>query len=129
FLPSLGGKDENGSSSFSGSHSITQKMKGVMVLHSIKVATAFQTVPADALSKEERIDADVPITSEDKATYEKTAQIVKQVEGLRPVYLGSLELSSMAEGLTSVLLNIGMHNHLKSPTIKFLPAINKTDDG
>lgn len=120
YLPSLEGKKENGSSS--SSKSITQQMKDATALHTIKVATAFQTVPAKTLLKEEKVEADVPITSDDKETYEQVANIVRQIEGLRPLYLGTLELADVAEGLTSVLLNVGSHNHLNSPTIRFFPS-------
>jgi NADPH-dependent F420 reductase len=121
FLPSLEGKNDNGNGS-SSSSSITQQLKETTGLHSIRIATAFQTVPADTLMREERFDADVPITSDTKETYETVANIVKQIEGLRPLYLGSLQISNVAEGLTSVLLNVGTHNHIKSPAIKFFPA-------
>jgi NADPH-dependent F420 reductase len=122
YFPSLEGR--NGSSPVS----ITKQMKDATALHTIKVATAFQTVPANTLLKEEKVEADVPITSDDKETYEQVANIVRQIEGLRPLYLGTLELADVAEGLTSVLLNVGAHNHINSPTIKFFPS-SSTKEG
>lgn len=121
YLPSI----ENGDRESESSSSITMKLKDATALHSIRVATAFQTVPAKALLNEERVEADVPITSEDKEIYEETANIVRKIEGLRPLYLGSPDIAAVAEGLTSVLLNVGTHNNLKDPVMKFTTAHNE----
>lgn len=126
YLPSLEGEKNGGNGS---ANSITEQMKDATALHTIKVATAFQTVPANTLLKEEKVEADVPVTSDDKETYEQVANIVRQIEGLRPLYLGTLELANVAEGLTSVLLNVGTHNHLSSPTIKFFPSSSSSSKG
>ncbi len=133
YLPSFSkeenGGEDGGNGAISSSTSITKQMKESLALHSISVGTAFQTVPANALynkkKEENSFEADVPVTSDDAQTYELIAGVVRQVKGLRPLYLGTLELSGVAEGLTSVLLNVGKHNHLPSPTIKFFPATPK----
>ena len=119
FLPAF---EKNGDGMKDGSKSITEQMKEETALHTIQLATAFQTVPAKVLYEEEKLEADVPITSDTKEVYEKTAQVVRQIEGLRPLYLGTLELSGVAEGMTSILLNVGTHNKLKNPTVKFVSA-------
>jgi 8-hydroxy-5-deazaflavin:NADPH oxidoreductase len=119
FLPMLGDQDNDDGSSSSVTNSIAKQIKRELVLKSIEVGDAFQTVPAEALSKEERIEGDVPVSCDNKETYEKIAKVINNIEGLRPVYLGSLEVSGMLEGMTSVLLNVGAHNHIKNATIKF----------
>ena len=88
------------------------------VLNSAKVAAAFQTVPAHILYKEKEISADVLVTADQLETFGKVASVIKDIEGLRPLYLGSLSLSSEIERLTSLLLNVGKRNKLKSPTLK-----------
>jgi 8-hydroxy-5-deazaflavin:NADPH oxidoreductase len=87
---------------------------------SVRVAAAFQTVPANILYREKEISADVPVAAESREVYEKVASIVSQIAGLRPLYLGSLRQAGEVERMTSFLLNIGKRNGLKSPTIKFL---------
>jgi predicted dinucleotide-binding enzyme len=63
------GKSSEGSSSASsGRHpgSIAKQIEEELVLDSIEVAAAFQTVPAKALMKEEeKLDADVPVACDD----------------------------------------------------------------
>jgi NADPH-dependent F420 reductase len=89
-----------------------------VVPSSVRVASAFQTIPAGVLYKEEKIDADVLVCCDEPSTYEKAARIVSSIDGLRPLYAGSLELSYEIEALTAVLLNIAAHDRLKSPTFK-----------
>ena len=89
-----------------------------IVPKSMHVATAFQTIPARVLYKEEKIDADVLVCCDEQSTYSRTAEIITSVEGLRALYAGTLDLSSEIEGLTAILLNISIHEHLKSPTFK-----------
>ncbi len=85
---------------------------------SVEVASAFQTVPASILYKEEKISADVLVSAESAQTYEKVAQLIASIEGLRPLYLGDLELAGELERLTALLLNVSIRNKLKSPTLK-----------
>jgi len=98
--------------------SFAQKISEI-VPQSVKVAAAFQTVPANVLYKEKDISADVLVSTDGVATYESVSALVRDIEGLRPLYLGSLRLSGEIERLTSLLLNVGRRNKLKSPTLKF----------
>jgi 8-hydroxy-5-deazaflavin:NADPH oxidoreductase len=90
-----------------------------LVPESVKIAAAFQTIPANVLYKEKEISADVPIAGESREVYDSVASIVSEIQGLRPLYLGSLRQAGEVERLTALLLNIGRKNGLKSPTIKF----------
>lgn len=98
--------------------SLAQRIKDLLP-ESVKVAVAFQTVPAGILYRERYISADVPIAAESAETYKIVAPFVSEIEGLRPLFLGSLVQSGEVERLTSLLLNLGMRNGLKSPTLKF----------
>jgi 8-hydroxy-5-deazaflavin:NADPH oxidoreductase len=104
----------NGSNGMSYAQKINEVVPG-----SVKVAAAFQTVPANILYREKEISADVPVVTNEPETYHKVASIVSEIDGLRPLYLGSLRLSGEVERLTALLLNIGKRNGLKSPTISF----------
>jgi 8-hydroxy-5-deazaflavin:NADPH oxidoreductase len=86
---------------------------------SVKVATAFQSVPAHILYEEREISSDVLVTCDELDTYQKVADIISRIQGLRPLYLGSLGLSGEVERLTALVLNIAIKNKLKSPTPKF----------
>lgn len=90
-----------------------------LVPKTVKVATAFQSVPAHILYEERQISSDVLVTCDEVETYQKVAEVISKIQGLRPLYLGSLNLSSEVERLTAIVLNIAVKNKLKSPTPKF----------
>jgi len=85
----------------------------------VKVAAAFQTVPANVMYKELSISADVPVAADSPDTYSSAASLISDIQGLRPLYVGSLKQANEVERLTALLLNIGKRNALKSPTTKF----------
>lgn len=97
--------------------SVAKQIK-LLLPPSVEVASAFQTVPASILYKEEKISADVLVSAESAQTYEKVAQLISSIDGLRPLYLGNLELAGELERLTALLLNVSIRNKLKSPTLK-----------
>ena len=90
-----------------------------LVPKSVKVATAFQSVPAHILYEERAISSDVLVTCDEVETYQKVAEVISKIQGLRPLYLGTLNLSGEVERLTALVLNIAIKNRLKSPTPKF----------
>lgn len=98
--------------------SVSQQISD-LVPSSVKIATAFQSVPAHILYEERQISSDVLVTCDDLEIYRKVSDVISKIEGLRPLYLGTLNLSSEVESLTALLLNIAIRNKLKSPTIKF----------
>lgn len=98
------------------SRSISETIQDL--LPTIRVSCAFQTLPASILYSKESIDADVFVCCDDPGTFQETAEVVTAVEGLRPLYAGTLEISTEIEGLTAILLNIANRNKLKSPTFK-----------
>jgi 8-hydroxy-5-deazaflavin:NADPH oxidoreductase len=83
-----------------------------------EVATAFQTIPAVVLYKEATISFDVFIACNEEETFRKVAELVLAIDGLRPLYVGTLEHAGQLESLTALLLNVGLRNRLKSPTLK-----------
>ncbi len=97
--------------------SISKVIQGLLP-KSVGVASAFQTIPAGILYREEKINADVLVACDEKSIFQQTAEIVSSIEGLRPLYAGSLEVSGVIEGLTALLLNVAANEHLKSPTLK-----------
>jgi len=110
--------DEFVSEISSSGQSFAQRIKG-NVPESVKVAAAFQTVPANVLYREREISADVPVATDTREAYDLVSNIVNDIPGLRPLYLGSLDLSGEVERLTALLLNVGKKNGLKSPTLRF----------
>ncbi len=103
-----------------GEKSLTVQIREILP-QSVKLAAAFQTIPANVLYKEKsQVTADVLVASETPEIFQTLSEMISSIPGLRPLHLGSLELSRDAESLTSILLNIAIRNKLKSPTFKVI---------
>jgi 8-hydroxy-5-deazaflavin:NADPH oxidoreductase len=96
--------------------SVSESFKDLL-LPTVNIAAAFQTVPSGALYMEIPIDADVLVCC-DLSVFSKVSEIVSSIDGLRPLYAGSLALSREVEGLTALLLNIQSRNKIRNPTFK-----------
>lgn len=98
-----------------GEKSLALEMRGFLP-PSVKVAAAFQTIPANILYKDNDFKFDVLVASEDKETFALVSAFISPIKSLRALHVGSLDLSGEVEGLTSILLNIAIRNRMKSPT-------------
>lgn len=98
--------------------SVSQQISEI-VPKTVRVASAFQSVPAHILYEEKAISCDVLVACDEIETYQRVSEVISNIDGLRPLYLGSLNLSSEVERLTAIILNVAVNNRLKSPTIKF----------
>jgi NADPH-dependent F420 reductase len=84
-----------------------------------RIVSAFHTVSEVKLkSIGQSLDADTFICGDDQNAIGKITSLVSEINGLRPVYLGSLALSYQAEILTPMLLNAAKKNKMKNPGIK-----------
>ncbi len=83
------------------------------------VVSAFHTVPAKKLAKlDKALDYDVLLASDDEEAAKKVAGLISEIRDLRPLYAGPLRLSYHIEALLPVILNVGMRNGIRSPSIK-----------
>jgi 8-hydroxy-5-deazaflavin:NADPH oxidoreductase len=99
--------------------SVAQEIRALLT-DSIEVAAAFQTVPAPLLYKNSSVDADVFVACDKKSTFEACSEVVRSIRNLRPLYVGSLQVASEVEGLTTILLNVAIKNHLRNPAFKII---------
>ena len=84
-----------------------------------KVVSAFHTISEVKLKNlNESLDSDTFVCGDDQDAITKLNQLVSEIKGLRPLYLGSLAISYQAEVLTPMLLNASKKNKLKHPGIK-----------
>jgi NADPH-dependent F420 reductase len=79
-----------------------------MVPEGVTVVSALHTVSAKALTEGEPLDEDVLICGEKKADKARVAELVGEIEGLRPVNAGGLEASRYVEQLTPMLIGINV---------------------
>lgn len=89
-------------------------------LGSSRVAAALHTVPSRFFKHPEKLNVDVPIAADAIATYQETAEIVRRLGSVRPVYVGPLSMASTLERMTPLLLNLAKLNGIKTPSLKFV---------
>jgi NADPH-dependent F420 reductase len=84
-----------------------------------RIVSAFHTISETKLKKvDESLDADTFICGDDQNTVTKISNLITEINGLRPIYLGPLALCYQAEILTPMLLNAARKNKIKNPGIK-----------
>ncbi len=88
-------------------------------MRSNKLVSAFHVISEKKLLDPSMIlNYDVFVCGDDKDAIETVNGLVSQIKDLRPLYLGSGELSYMAEIATPLLLNVMIRNKLKNPGFK-----------
>ena len=86
-----------------------------------RIVSAFHTISEVKLKKLElTLDADTYICGDDTSVVEKIKELVSEIQGLRPIYLGPLSMAYQAEVLTPMLLNGAKKNKLKNPGLKLV---------
>src|ERR671925_409398 len=85
------------------------------------ITVHFQTISESKLKNADySLDADTFICGDDQNTISKLTDLVHEIAGLRPVYLGPLSLSYQAEILTPMCLNAAKRNKIKNPGVKLV---------
>lgn len=86
-----------------------------------RIVSAFHTISEVKLKNVgQGLDADTFICGDDPVAVAKLTELVSEIAGLRPVYLGPLALTYQAEILTPMLLNAAKRNKLKHPGVKLI---------
>jgi 8-hydroxy-5-deazaflavin:NADPH oxidoreductase len=86
-----------------------------------RVVSAFHTISEVKLKNVgQGLDADTFICGDDQTAVAKLTELVSEIAGLRPVYLGPLALTYQAEILTPMLLNAAKRNKMKNPGVKLI---------
>jgi len=89
-------------------------------LKSSRVSAALHTVPSRFLKHPEKLNVDVLIAADERSTFEETAEIVKRLGSVRPLYAGPLSTASSLEMITPLLLNLAKLNGIKAPSVRFV---------
>jgi hypothetical protein len=77
-----------------------------MVPDGVTVISALHTVSARRLAEGDPLDEDVLICGDRKADKARVARLIEQIEGLRTVNAGALEMARIVETLTPMLISI-----------------------
>jgi NADPH-dependent F420 reductase len=86
-----------------------------------RVVSAFHTISESKLKNlQQSLDADTFICGDDQNVIAKLKNLVDEISGLRPLYLGPLALAYQAEILTPMVLNAAKRNKMKNPGVKLV---------
>jgi len=86
-----------------------------------KLVSAFHVISEKKLVNPNlTLDYDIFVCGDDKESVGVVNQLINEIKGLRPIYLGPGELSYMAEIATPLLLNAMIQNKIKNPGIKII---------
>jgi NADPH-dependent F420 reductase len=82
-----------------------------MVPAGIRVVSALHTVSASQLADpEQTLDEDVLVCGDDKGDKARVIELVEQIDGLRAIDAGRLEMARITEQLTALLISINVRH-------------------
>lgn len=86
-----------------------------------KLVSAFHVISEKKLADPTLVlDYDIFVCGDDKDSVNVVNELINEIEGLRPIYLGPGSLSYFTEMTTPLLLNAMIKNKLKNPGIKIV---------
>jgi NADPH-dependent F420 reductase len=86
-----------------------------------KLVSAFHVISEKKLVNPTMVlDYDIFVCGDDREAIEVVNNLINEIHGLRPIYLGPGELSYLAEISTPLLLNAMIRNKIKNPGIKII---------
>lgn len=90
----------------------------------VNVAAAFQNLGAEQLSKDDPVDCDVLVCSDDENAKRIAFELAEKISDARPVNGGKLENSRIVESLTALLIGLNIRYKVHGAGIRFtgLPA-------
>lgn len=85
----------------------------------VSVAAAFQNLGAELLLKDEDVDCDILVCSDDEKAKQITSELAGKIPGARALNGGKLENARIVESLTALLIGINMRYKVHSAGIRF----------
>src|SRR5579859_7436784 len=85
----------------------------------VSVAAAFQNLGAELLSKDENVDCDILVCSDDDKAKQIAFELVEKIPGARALNGGKLENARIVESLTALLIGMNMRYKVHSAGIRF----------
>ena len=86
-----------------------------------KLVSAFHVISEKKLLNPKlALDYDIFVVGDNKESVEVVNELINEIEGLRPIYLGPGALAYLVEMSTPLLLNAMIRNKMKNPGIKII---------
>jgi 8-hydroxy-5-deazaflavin:NADPH oxidoreductase len=81
----------------------------------VRVVSAFHTVSAHLLSDlDHHLDEDVLICGDEARDKAELADLIRRIDGLRPVDCGQLEMARITEQLTALIISVNARNKVRA---------------
>jgi hypothetical protein len=85
-----------------------------------RVATAFNNISSEFFENRGTSRLDILVAADSKEIFEETANIVKSIPNLRPLYVGPLGEAQTVERITPLILNLARKNGTGTLAIRFV---------
>jgi 8-hydroxy-5-deazaflavin:NADPH oxidoreductase len=85
----------------------------------VTVAAAFQNLGAELLLKDEPVDCDILVCSDDDVAKQIASELAGKIPGARALSGGKLENARIVESLTALLIGMNMRYKVRSAGIRF----------
>jgi 8-hydroxy-5-deazaflavin:NADPH oxidoreductase len=91
----------------------------IILGQNVQVVAAFQNIPARKLSQsiDQPLDADVLVCSDDLHAANKVIELA-HAAGMKGYYAGKLDNAIVVESLTSILISLNKHYHVKDASLR-----------
>jgi len=90
-----------------------------LVPEGIGVAAAFQNLGAELLAKDENVDCDILVCSDDERAKRIATELAAKIPGARALNGGKLENARIVESLTALLVGINIRYRVHGAGIRF----------
>jgi 8-hydroxy-5-deazaflavin:NADPH oxidoreductase len=85
----------------------------------VSLAAAFQNLGAELLAKDEPVDCDILVCSDDEKAKQVASELAEKIPGARALNGGKLENARIVESLTALLVGINIRYKVHSAGIRF----------
>ena len=85
----------------------------------VSVVAAFQNLGAELLSKDDDVDCDILVCSDDQGAKQVASELAGKIPGARAINGGKLENARIVESLTALLIGINMRYKVHGAGIRF----------
>lgn len=85
----------------------------------VSLAAAFQNLGAELLAREEDVDCDILVCSDDERAKQIASELAGKIRGARALNGGKLENARIVESLTALLVGINIRYKVHSAGIRF----------
>jgi len=85
----------------------------------VSLAAAFQNLGAETLARDEPVDCDVLVCSDDEKAKQVAFELVSKIPGARALNGGKLENARIVESLTALLIGLNMRYKVHGAGIRF----------